>query len=270
MNEALAFLAAPTAMCLILGIMHCYLGLHVLARGVVFVDLSLAQVASFGAAIALVWDPEHRSPAGYFIALGATFVVAGLFAFARRYEEEISQEALIGIVYAMASAAVVLVLDKLAHGSEHLKEALVGQILWVGWREVVHTALIYGGVGLVHFVFRKEFWRSSNTRQGHPFWDFLFYALFGVVITSSTHVAGVLMVFSFLIVPAVVARLYFVTLRAQLLFGWALSAALSLIGMYVSFRSDAPVGAVLVVLFTAAPCMALVTLPFLHRHGLKK
>ncbi len=270
MNETLSFLAAPTVMCLVLGAMHCYLGLHVLARGVVFVDLSLAQVASFGATLALLWDPGHRSPAGYFIALTATLVAAGLFALARRHEEKISQEALIGIVYALSSAAVVLVVDRLAHGAEHLKEAIVGQVLWVGWREVLHTALIYSGVGLIHFIFRAQFWESSTGGRARPFWDFLFYALFGVVITSSTHVAGVLMVFSFLIVPAVVGRLLFAGLRARLIFGWALSASLSLAGMYLSYRTDAPVGAVMVALFTSVPILALVTLPFFHRHGLKK
>ncbi|HVK61283.1 MAG TPA: metal ABC transporter permease, partial [Bdellovibrionales bacterium] len=148
MHDAIQFLLAPLAMCLLLVGIHCYLGLHVLARGVVFVDLSLAQVASFGATIALLWDPEHHSQIGYFIALGATLIASGVFALARRYEEKIPQEALIGITYAFASAAVVLVVDRLAHGAEHLKEALVGQILWVGWPDVLKTLAIYSGVGL--------------------------------------------------------------------------------------------------------------------------
>ena len=109
----------------------------------IFVDLSLAQVASFGATLALLWLPENDTVGTYFISLGATFIAAGIFALARRYEHMFSQEAIIGIVYAMASAAVVLVVDKLAHGAEHLKDALVGQILWVSWGEVFHTSIIY-------------------------------------------------------------------------------------------------------------------------------
>jgi zinc/manganese transport system permease protein len=263
MNEVLTFLAAPTAMALILAAMHCYLGLHVLSRGVIFVDLSLAQVASFGATLALLWDPEHQSPLGYFVALGATFLAAALFALARRYERLFSQEAVIGIVYALASAAVILVVDRLAHGAEHLKEAIVGQILWASWSDVWQTVFIYSLVGLAHFMFRRQFVASSSGQGSHWFWDFLFYALFGVVITSSTHVAGVLMVFSFLIVPSVVSVLFFSTLRARLLFGWALSGILSILGMYASYTFDAPVGAVMVVLFTGVPIMTLLLLPLL-------
>ncbi|MEK6556056.1 MAG: metal ABC transporter permease, partial [Bdellovibrionota bacterium] len=193
--ETIYFFAAPFVMCLLLIGIHCYLGLHVLARGVVFVDLSLAQVASFGAACALIIDPEHHSPYSYFISLSFTLVAAALFAFARRFEHRISQEALIGITYAFASAALVLVVDRLAHGAEHLKEALVGQILWVSWQDVLKTGLIYSVVGLIHYFYRKEIVASSFEREStHWVWDFLFYSLFGVVLTSSTSIAGVLLV----------------------------------------------------------------------------
>jgi zinc/manganese transport system permease protein len=265
MKDALIFLAAPTVLCLILAVMHCYLGLHVLARGVIFVDLSLAQVASLGSTVALLWDPEHKSPAGYFIALAATLLAAGLFALARRSERYISQEAIIGIVYAFASAAIVLIIDRLAHGAEHLKQAIIGQILWVSWKDVAHAALIYLAVGIVHYRFRREFLKSSTGAPSHWVWDFLFYALFGVVITSSTHVAGVLMVFSFLIVPAAISVIFFSGIRARLLFGWVLSSGLSILGMFISYEADAPVGAVMVVLFTAVPILLLLLVSLLPR-----
>lgn len=256
MMDAVQFLLAPFVMCLLLVVIHCYLGLHVLARGVVFVDLSLAQVASFGATVALLWDPEHHSSMGYFVALGGTFIAAALFAMARRFENKISQEALIGITFAFASAAVVLVIDKLAHGAEHLKEALIGQILWVTWPEVLKTLAIYTGVGLVHWKFRDKFLRNSfHAGQGHWFWDFMFYALFGVVITSSTSIAGVLLVFSFLIVPAVLSSFFAKTIGQRLLFGWLLGAVVSLCGMVISYKLDLPVGAVLVVLLTSLPIL---------------
>ena len=256
--DVVQFLAAPFVMCLLLVGIHCYLGLHVLARGVVFVDLSLAQVASFGATVALLYDPDHQSSMGYLISLGATLIAAALFALARRYERLISQEALIGITYAFASAAVVLVVDRLAHGAEHLKDALVGQILWVGWPEVFRTLAIYSVVGLVHWIFRAKFIRGSFTEdKAHWFWDFLFYALFGVVITSSTSIAGVLLVFSFLIVPSVLSTLFFSSLRARLAFGWISGAVVSLFGMWLSYKLDLPVGAVLVVLMTSMPILAV-------------
>jgi zinc/manganese transport system permease protein len=258
--EVVEFLAAPFVMCLLLVGIHCYLGLHVLARGVVFVDLSLAQVASLGATLALLIDPEHHhSELGYLISLGATLIAAALFALARRYERHISQEALIGITYAFASAAVVLVVDRLAHGAEHLKEALVGQILWVGWSDVYKTFGVYALVGWIHWVFRAKFIRGSFTEdKAHGFWDFLFYALFGVVITSSTSIAGVLLVFSFLIVPAVLSTLFYSTLKARLAFGWISGAIVSLVGMVVSYKFDLPVGALLVVLMTSLPLFAIV------------
>ena len=194
-------------MCLILAGIHCYLGLHVLARGVIFVDLSLAQVAAFGATLAVLFGFDHHSPATYFISLASTFIAAALFAIARRHERLFSQEAIIGIVYALASASVVLVVDRIAHGAEHIKDLLVGQVLWVTWRDVAKTAAIYGLVSLAHYVFRKpliaaSFNRADPAHQTRTaFWDFVFYALFGVVITSSVSVAGVLQVFAYLIVP---------------------------------------------------------------------
>ncbi len=261
MNDVLQFMAAPFVMCLLLVGIHCYLGMHVLARGVIFVDLSLAQVASFGATLALLIEAEHHSALGYFVSLATTLIAALVFALARRFEKQFPQEALIGITYAFASAAVVLVIDRLAHGAEHLKEALVGQILWVGWGEVFKTACIYAVVGVIHWTFRRQFIAASFSGQkAHWFWDFLFYALFGVVITSSTSIAGVLLVFAFLIVPAVMSALFFDSISSRLIFGWMAGALVSLIGMVVSYRLDLPVGALLVVLLTAIPILAI---PFL-------
>ncbi|MBS1961601.1 MAG: metal ABC transporter permease [Bdellovibrionales bacterium] len=263
--DAIRFLAAPFVMCLILAGIHCYLGLHVLARGVIFVDLSLAQVAAFGATLAVLWGFDHHSPATYFVSLGSTFLAAALFALARRHEKLFSQEAIIGIVYAFASAAVVLTVDKIAHGAEHIKDLLVGQVLWVTWHDVVKTALIYGAVSIVHYVFRKPLLAVSfgNHEAGNGKWDFLFYALFGVVITSSVSLAGVLQVFAYLIVPAVVGTLFFTTIRARLLFGWALGFALSFLGMLLSYLWDLPAGAFIVVCFAAVPVILLLLSPVL-------
>lgn len=256
--EVVQFLAAPFVMCLLLAGMHCYLGLHVLARGVVFVDLSLAQVAAFGATLALVIDPDHSSQYGILVSLICTFLAAGLFTAAKKAEKKVSQEALIGITYAFASAAIVILVDKMAHGTEHLKEALVGQILWVTWYDVFKTFFIYLGVGLIHFAYRKQLLKSSFQNASHHIsWDFLFYALFGVVITTSTPVAGVLLVFSYLIVPAVLSSLYFNSLRAKLYFGWTISTSVSFLGMWVSYRWDLPVGATLVVGLTLLPILCV-------------
>lgn len=254
MSETVLFLAAPFTLCLILAGIHCYLGLHVLARGVVFVDLSLAQVAMLGAAVAALFGFDHHSVQGYFLSLGCTLAAAALFAAVRRFEARISQEALIGIVYAFASAAIILVLDRTPHGTEELKETLIGQILWVSWSDVLTTLVIYSGVGLVHYLARRPLIRSSFS-HAESSWkaDFLFYGLFAVVITSSTHYAGVLLVFSLLIVPAVMASFFFQTLRTRLIFGWLFGSLLTFFGVALSYAFDLPVGAFIVVLFTCIP-----------------
>lgn len=264
--EALVFLSAPFMMCLILAGIHCYLGLHVLARGVIFVDLSLAQVAAFGATLALLLGFEHHSAASYFISLGSTFCAAALFALARRHESKFPQEAIIGITYALASAAVVLVVDRLAHGAEHIKDVLVGQVLWVTWADVVKTASIYSVVSIVHYAFRRQLIHASFSHgAAKPFWDFLFYALFGVVITSSVSMAGVLQVFAYLIVPAVLSTLFFESIRARLLFGWALGFVLSFAGLALSYFWDLPAGAFIVVCSAGLPVLFLLGYPLYSR-----
>ncbi len=265
MADVLLFLAAPTVMCFVLAGIHCYLGLHVLARGVIFVDLSLAQVAAFGATIALLFGYEHGTAEAYFFSLAATLLAASLFALARKRERYFSQEAIIGIVYAFGSAAVVLVVDRMAHGAEHIKELLIGQILWVTWPEVLKTTCIYSVVGLVHYVFRRQLLNASFKGSGQvkAIWDFLFYALFGVVITSSVSIVGVLQVFAYLIVPSIVSTLFFKSIQARLLFGWGLGIVLSVIGMGLSYVWDYPSGAFIVVLFTLIPILLLLFSPLI-------
>lgn len=266
--EVIRFLAAPFLMCLVLAGIHCYLGLHVLARGVIFVDLSLAQVAAFGATIAIWLGFEHHSAAAYFISLACTFLAAALFALAKKEESHFSQEAMIGIVYALASASVVLVSDRISHGAEHIKDLLVGQVLWVSWYDVAKTTLIYSGVSLIHYIFRKQFINASfgtDKTKITPFWDFAFYALFGIVITSSVSMAGVLQVFSYLIVPSVVSCQFFTSIKARLLFGWGLGFLVSLLGLALSYLFDFPAGAFIVVLFASVPVILLLTRPLLPR-----
>lgn len=259
MMEAIEFLTLPFLMCLLLVGIHCYLGLHVLARGVIFVDLSLAQVAALGATIAVFFGLEGDSTGTYFVSLTATFIASGLFAIARRHEHLFSQEAIIGVVYALGSASVVLIVDRMAHGAEHIKELLIGKVLWVGEDDIIKTAIIYSGVGFIHALFYKQFIRISNGEpQAHAgLWDFLFYCLFGVVITSSVRIAGVLQVFSFLIVPALVSSIYFKSILWRLLFGWGLGLFLCLFGMTFSYLLDFPSGAFIVVCFTIVPVLII-------------
>ncbi len=255
MNEAFLFLAAPLTMCFILVGIHCYLGLHILAREVIFVDLALAQIAALGSVFAFLLGFEHGDIKTYFISLTGTIIVALFLAFSNRYKDKISQEALIGILYAFATAAIVLFVDKMSHGAEHIKYALTGQLLWVTWTDVLKVSIIYGIVSAVHYFFRHNLIKSSFGSKAHWKWDFLFYALFGVVITSSVHVAGVLLVFSFLIVPALLSSLFYKTIFHRLLFGWTIGVLLSILGVFLSYTLDLPAGALIVVIFTSFPIL---------------
>jgi zinc/manganese transport system permease protein len=246
---------------LILTGIHAYLGVHVVERGVIFVDLSLAQIAALGLTVAYLAGYDiHTSHQAYLFSLGFTFIGAAIFAFTRTHRKtRIPQEAIIGIVYAVSAAAAILVMSKATQETEHLKEMLVGNILSVSWYEIAKTAVMYSLIGLFHFVFRKRFLlisldepeaerRGLNVR----FWDLLFYMSFGFVVTSSVAIAGVLLVFCFLIVPSVAAMLFTERLGVRLAIGWGMGALVSAGGVALSFVLDLPTGATIVATFGAA------------------
>lgn len=250
------FLLPAIVATLVIAGIHAYLGLHVVERGVIFVDLSLAQIASLGAAIA-VWrgaDPHDNSI--YWMSLAFTLLGAFIFAMIKGHEAKIPQEAIIGISYAVASAAVIITMSKATGEAEHLKDMLVGNILSVQWPEVWLTAVIYLAIGIFHFVFRKRFLEISldakaAAARGVPvrFWDFLFYASFGFVVTRSVAIAGVLLVFCYLIVPSVGAMLWASRIGTRLAIGWVMGVLVSMLGMYFSVQFDLPTGATIVCTF---------------------
>ncbi|MFA5137701.1 MAG: metal ABC transporter permease [Elusimicrobiota bacterium] len=246
----------PFIACLVLVGIHAYLGIHVVERGVIFVDLALAQIAALGAICgALMGFPLHSSQS-YFISLGFTFIGAALFALTRFRRSEIPQEATIGITYVVAAATAILVLDKIPGEAEHIKEMLVGNILFVDWKELAKIAVLYAVIGAFHFAYRDRFILISTdpdkaAKKGIPvrLWDFLFYVTFGFVVTHSVELAGVLLVFSFLIIPAVCAMLLTRDFRKRLAIGWATGSLTSLAGIYASGKWDLPTGAAVVCCF---------------------
>jgi len=258
-TAVLQFLAAPFVASLILTGIHAYLGVHVVERGVIFVDLSLAQIAALGGTIAIllpVSGGDPHAPVVYWISLAFTFIGAFVFSFFRSRHARIPQEAIIGICYAVASAAAILAMSKATSESEHLKDMLVGNILAVSWPEVGKTAALYSGVGLFHFIFRRQFLAISLDHKAAEasgmsigLWDFLFYASFGFVVTSSVSIAGVLLVFCYLIVPSVAAMLYADHIGKRLAIGWTMGTIVSALGVYLSLVMDLPTGATIVCTF---------------------
>ena len=253
----LKWMLVPFLACLVLSINHVYLGIHVIARKVIFVDLALAQIAALGATYALVlgYDPNSDPLQVSLFSLAFTFVGAGAFAIARMRKERVPQEAFIGIIYAVASAAAVLILSKSATGGEELKHMLVGDVLLVSLSEVLNMAVLYGVIGIFHVIFRKQFLAISLTPEiaeasGMKIrvWDVLFYMSFGVVIVKSVAIVGVLLVFSYLVVPAVIAQMFSETIIGRLLAGWMVAIAASMLGILWSFYADYPTGPAVVVM----------------------
>src|SRR5437667_9154630 len=271
--EMFLFLLAPFAASLILTGIHAYLGVHVVERGVIFVDLALAQIAALGAVLAVVYGMDPHGGWSYWISLGFTFLGAAIFAVARTRRGHIPQEAFIGIAYAVASAMAILLMSKATGETEHLKDMLVGNILAVSWAEVRRTALLYGVVGLFHYMFRKNFLLISMNHEKAEsvginvrLWDFLFYASFGFVVTSSVAIAGVLLVFYYLIVPSVGAMLFADRIGPRLAIGWTMGTLVSALGCYLSVQIDTPTGATIVVTFGAV-LVAMFLFHLIIHHG---
>jgi zinc/manganese transport system permease protein len=244
----------PFLACMILVAIHAYIGLHILARGVIFADLALAQMAALGSVVAVMLGAAADSWTAYSFALGFTAAGAILFAFTRNWGRgRVPQEAIIGIVYVVASAGALLAADRAPRGAEAIKDILIGSILWVTPGAIVKLLIVYVPFGLFHFLLRRIFLTISfqpdeAERSGWRlhWWDFLFYMAFGVVVAHSVPVAGVLMVFTFLVVPATIAFLFTRDLRKLVLISWGAGAVACMLGLWMSWAFDLPTGPLVV------------------------
>jgi ABC-type Mn2+/Zn2+ transport system permease subunit len=259
MTDVVQFLWPPflVAVCLV-GI-HTYFGILVLARKVIFVDLALAQIAALGATVAFMLGHSAQSMATYGYSLTFTVLAAVLLAFTRAWGTRVPQEALIGVIYVVAAATAILLIDRAPQGAEHLKQILTGNILTSGLNDVVVIVPLYAAVGLLHWLLRRHM-----TGAGSLAWEFVFYATFGIVVTSSVAIAGVLLVFSFLIIPAAIGVMFAETLSRQLTIGWIVGTFVSASGLAGSFVFDLPTGAAMVCAFGAALALAGALYPFLR------
>jgi zinc/manganese transport system permease protein len=255
---ALPFFWTALIASLTLAGIHAYLGFHIVRRGVIFVDLALAQMAALGVALSLILQVHESDTLTYMLALGMTWVGAAAFAWLRGQERSAPLEAFIGIVFATAQAAVFLVLEKSPAGPEHLKETLVGSLFTVSPGHITKTAILYAVIGVAHFLLRKPFFEITNDPTGaHQrgrkifFWDFLFYAMFGFVVTSSVQIAGVLLVFGFLVIPAVAGLMATQRPGRALAIGWIFGFVGSLAGLILSVQLDLPAAPTILVSLTA-------------------
>jgi zinc/manganese transport system permease protein len=252
----LTVMSLPLLACLLLGLILPSLGRHVLARGVIFVDLALAQIAALGQSVAFLLGAEPHDPSMYFWSFGFTLLGAALFSFLWDREHSVLQEAFIGISFALATAATLILLANAPHGAEHVSGSLSGEALgWVTWKDLVVMAVLFAIVGAVLYLGRRRFQlcsvdpkRAKQMGLSVKKWDFLFYASFGLVVTSSVKVSGVLAVFSYLIVPVVCATLLGRRGPAKLYWAWSIAFLVSLAGAALSYLKDWPMGATIVCL----------------------
>jgi zinc/manganese transport system permease protein len=244
------FMIPALVISLVLAGSHTYLGYHVVQRGVIFVDLALAQIAAFGTGVAIVLGWGENAPVQtYFMSLGFTLAGAMLFAFFRKTQGKVPIEALIGITYAAAIAMTLLILEKAATGTEHVKEMLVGTILTVSWKEVIQTSILYAIVGIIHWLTRYRLFLITKSPEKASaagiriwWWDFLFYMTFGIIVTSAVRIAGVLLVFSLLTMPTVAAIFCVSKTAHRIIFGWGFGIIACVSGLETSLRLDLAAG----------------------------
>jgi zinc/manganese transport system permease protein len=234
---------------LVLAGIHSYLGFHVVSRGVIFVDISMAQAAAFGAVVALTLGLQTHSWAAYFVSLFFTMAGAAIISVSRTRDNRIPQEAFIGVIYAGFSAGAILLLAGHPGGTEELEQMLTGSLLTMRLYDLISTTVLYSAIGIFHWLLRRRFFRLSEDRAGAikdrwaiGWWDFLFYASFGLVVTSSVHIAGVLLVFSFLVIPPVIALMFTGNKGMRLTIGWLTGFLGSLLGIAFSIGMNLPAG----------------------------
>ena len=261
--ETLSFLAWPFAACLLLILIHTWFGVHILERGIIFVDLALAQFISIGIALSLLAD-GYRMPLAVLFALGGALIMT----FTRRVARHVNVEAFIGVLYIFSFGVCSLILDRTAHGMEEFKSILNGNILWVTPEALAATALLYGAVGLLHWFMRKRFHDLTFNGEG-PLWvEFLFFASFALVLVKSVMLAGILQVFSFLVVPALLGRLFFRSTGKILVVGWVAGTLVSSGGIALSHLLDLPTAPLIVAGLALLFFMSLGVKVFLFRNGL--
>lgn len=276
MNDALSLLLLPFAASVVLVLIHAYLGVHVLRRNVVFADLALAQLSALGATVAFAQGYAPTSAAGFAHALLFTAIGALLLTFSRGVARFVSREAFVGILYVVATAATILVIDRSPQGAEHVKRILIGSILTVAPAELLDFAVLYAAIGVLHWLARRPLLAvASESPQGSSVvgvavWDFVFFISFGIVVTSSVTTAGVLLVFAMLIVPAVIGMIFSRTVPVVLAIAWCSGILASATGLAASYVLDLPTGAAMVVAFAVVLLLAGLAKALVFSHSSRR
>jgi zinc/manganese transport system permease protein len=234
--EALSFLFYPFLACVVLIVIHAYFGVHILERGIIFVDIALAQFIGIGIALSFFLSYENT----YVLSVVFAILGASVLSLSRKLEHLVNIEAFIGVLYIFSFAVSILILDRSPHGAEEFKAILNGNILWLTPKDILSAVILYGIIGSFHFVFRKKFLALTFEGRNDFLWEFLFFGTFALVLAKSVQMAGILQVFSFLIIPALIGRLYTREPLRILIIGWVAGLAASVIGIGISYKLDLP------------------------------
>lgn len=256
MQTIIFLMPALVASIFISGILA-YLGIHVILRKIIFVDLALAQIAALGTIVAFFYKFKPETIQSHLFSFLFTILGAFLFAITKTKKEELPQEAIIGLTFAASSAASILVAEKAPEGAEHIKEILAGTLVWITWKGVAKIIIACLIVGIIHFIFRKKFisltinqFSNNKLLSANALWDFFFYLIFGLMITSIVNIAGILMIFSYLVAPALIGIMLSNNWLYRFLIGWFSSILGSLIGVWISYVYDFPTGPSIVVVLS--------------------
>jgi zinc/manganese transport system permease protein len=236
---------------IVMGLLLAYLGVHVVARGIVFVDLALGQISMLGVAVAAYLEIDAT-----IVSIVFTMVGAFILSFIKVTDKRLKQEAIIGIIYAFASAVTVLLISKSAHGESDISEVLFGSLFTVTESSLISMTVVFAIIGVVHVVFRRQFFDLTNRFASHvpdesdgrmfDKWNFLFYLSIGLAIVLAVRAGGVIPVFSFIVVPPVAAILLTRGLAAVVAFALVISVIGSFLGLYFSVQFDFPAGSSIV------------------------
>jgi zinc/manganese transport system permease protein len=259
--EALNFLMYPFLACLLLILIHAYFGIHILERGIIFVDLALAQFIGIGIALSFLVGEEH----GSYLTLIFALIGSLALSLAKKAARYVNIEAFIGVLYIFSISTAILILDRSPHGLEEFKTIMNGSIIWVSSSNLLSTFIVYSLVGALHIILRKQFYALSFEGKGSFWMDFLFFTSFAIVLVKSVQMAGILQVFSFLVIPALIGRLFFRKPSTVLMAGWGVGVLITMGGIFVSYKMDMPTAPVIVVGLALVFFILLLARPFIQK-----
>ncbi|MFZ5515380.1 MAG: metal ABC transporter permease [Candidatus Zhuqueibacterota bacterium] len=255
MIENLKFLSVPITACILMAGILSYFGNHILSRGIIFIDIALAQIAALGTMIGLLMGFAEGSTSVELISLVFTLVIISIFALTKFEKQVVPQEAIIGIIYGLGLGVAMLLAEKIPGGSNYITKTISGNLLWTSWDDVLSSAVLFAIIGVIHILLRKPFIKISESKENLPFsiqkvrlYELAFYITFGIIVVRSVPIGGIFLVFSLLIAPTAMATLFTQKWHYRFLWSWLIGIVGSVLGMYISFDWNVSNGPTIVAL----------------------